>query len=291
MGKIKIITDSASDIKREDEKVYNIEIMPFEIALDGVNYLERKDFTEREFYKIMGQSSKIPTTNQILKHRFLEIYKRFYDEGYSDIIYISINSKGSSTNQNAHLAVKVFFEKNPECKDKFNIYVIDAGTYSYAYGYAVKIAAQKAIENAPVREILAFLEDWLAHVRVILAPYSLEYAKKSGRISAAAAFAGELLGLRAIIMFENGESKIIDKVRHDKNVIPAIIKNAKKRMIPQTPYCVIIGELEDRNQEIIAECKKAFGYDPADIIYVGATIAANSGPKVVAVIVKTTDNN
>ncbi|MCL2013702.1 MAG: DegV family protein [Oscillospiraceae bacterium] len=286
MEKIKIITDSASDVPLEYEKSYEIEIIPFEISLDGENYLERRDFCEKEFYKILEKSEGMPVTNQIMPHRFLQIFTHFFNRGYTDIIYISINAKGSATNQNAHTAAKEFFEAHPDSINKFNIDIIDGGTYSYGYGYAVTLAAQKAKLSVPKAEIIAFINDWIGHVRVFLAPYSLKYAKKSGRISAAAAFAGELLGIRPIIIFEDGESRIIDKVRHDKNVIPAIIKNAKSRMIPQTPYVVVLGDMDDKNEEMIEQCKKSFGYEPAEILPVGATIACNSGSKIVALAIK-----
>ena len=44
MEKIKIITDSASDISLEDEKRYGIDVMPFTIAFGEEVYTSRVDY-------------------------------------------------------------------------------------------------------------------------------------------------------------------------------------------------------------------------------------------------------
>jgi fatty acid-binding protein DegV len=60
MQKIKIITDSASDIPQEQVKKYDIEIKNIPITIDGVSYRERADFTNHEFYQILLTSREIP---------------------------------------------------------------------------------------------------------------------------------------------------------------------------------------------------------------------------------------
>ena len=47
MEKIKFITDSASDIPEEEARAYGIEVLPIPIAIDGKDYHERVDFTNR----------------------------------------------------------------------------------------------------------------------------------------------------------------------------------------------------------------------------------------------------
>lgn len=70
-----------------------------------------------------------------------------------------------------------------------------------------------AAAGASVEEIAAYIQDWVDHVRVLFVAFDLKFAKKSGRVSAAAAFVGEALGLKPIMTFENGASKVVTKVR------------------------------------------------------------------------------
>ena len=52
MSKIGFLTDSCSDIPQELADKYGIEVVGFPINLDGVEYMERKDFTNDQFYQM-----------------------------------------------------------------------------------------------------------------------------------------------------------------------------------------------------------------------------------------------
>ena len=95
MEKIKIFTDSASDITHENEKHLDIGMFNFNIAMGEKSYVSRVDFNNEEFYKLMGEYDGIPTTSQITAYEFQEMYEKFYKEGYTDLIGILINSEGS----------------------------------------------------------------------------------------------------------------------------------------------------------------------------------------------------
>ncbi len=286
MKKIKIVTDSACDIPKELEERYGIRILPFAIIVGDQSYTERKDFTNEEFYQILATSPRLPSTAQYTAMQFLEAYEEIWREGYTDLIYTSINSKGSSTYSNSLMARDEFFETHPEAKDGFSIHIVDSKSYTIGYGYPVVEAAKKAEKGASPAEIVAYLEDWFANCRIYFAPYTLEFVKRSGRVSCAAAFVGELMGLKPIITFEDGESKTVAKVRGDKAVIPAIIKIAQERMIPHTPYCIIGGSVQEYIDTMDAETRKAFGYASSMTTTAGAAISINAGHRIIGIIIK-----
>ena len=60
MQRIKLMTDSASDLPNELAQQLGIEIIPFPIAVDGKGYMEGVDFTPRQFYDIMQNAKEIP---------------------------------------------------------------------------------------------------------------------------------------------------------------------------------------------------------------------------------------
>ena len=286
MKKIKIVTDSACDIPKELEERYGIRILPFAIIVGDQSYTERKDFTNEEFYQILATSPRLPSTAQYTAMQFLEAYEEIWREGYTDLIYTSINSKGSSTYSNSLMARDEFFEMHPEAKDGFSIHIVDSKSYTIGYGYPVVEAAKKAEKGASPAEIVAYLEDWFANCRIYFAPYTLEFVKRSGRVGCAAAFVGELMGLKPIITFEDGESKTVAKVRGDKAVIPAIIKIAQERMIPHTPYCIIGGSVQEYIDTMDAETRKAFGYASSMTTTAGAAISINAGHRIIGIIIK-----
>lgn len=284
--KIRIMTDSASDIPVSYEKELDIKILSFPVTVDGTSYMERIDFDAHRFYDMLKTSQNLPATSQITPYRFCEEFAKQYKQGYQDLIYISINSKGSSTNSSAYLGKELFYNENPEARDKIQIHIVDSLSYTIAYGHAVVEAAKKVEHGCDVPEILAYLDDWFNSVEIYFAPYTLEYVKKSGRVSCAAAFVGELLGLRPIISIIDGETKIVEKVRGDKAIIPALLKHAKARRLPQTQYCLVKSTLDSEYETLLSKVTKEFGAKPADIYQLGACITINSGYKVAGIIIK-----
>ena len=152
------------------------------------------------------------------------------------------------------------------------------------YGWAVLQGARMARDGAGEEEILAYLQDWIDHVRVLFAPLDLRFAKKSGRISAAAAFMGDALGLKPIMTFEEGDSKVLSKVRGEKNVIPALLELCQKTRVPGTPYLVIEGNNREQAARLEEESAKALGA-PAEMTYpIGGVIAINAGPNLIGLV-------
>ena len=84
-------------------------------------------------------------------------------------------------------------------------------------------------------------ESQMNKMEVILGPYSLKQMKKSGRISAAAAVMGELMGIRPIITLIDGKTRVESKVRGDDKVIPAMIDLCKKRTEGVEDFDYMIG--------------------------------------------------
>ena len=286
MQKIKIMTDSACDLSPEQEKELDIKILCFPVTVGDTGYRERIDFTNDEFYDIMDGFDGIPTTAQITPFEFVEAYNELYEEGYSDVIYVSISSTGSATFNNATMSKATFFEEHPDAKDKFNIHIVDSMNYTGVEGFPIVQAAQKLKKGACVKELIDYLEDWYAGGMVIFTCYTLEYAKRSGRVSCAAAFVGELLGLRPILKIADGVSSTIDKVRGEKGLLPKIVEKTFEEMIPQTPYALVIGSMEQEAKDLAALMTKKVGYPPIEVFKVGSAVACNVGHKVVGTIFK-----
>lgn len=288
--KIKLLTDSCCDIPAELAKKYGIEILSFPITVDGKEYRERIDFGPEEFYAMLKKAAKVPTHAQLIPIEFEDVYSKAYEEDYTDLIYVSINAKGSSTNASATLAAKNFYETHPEAKKNFHIHIIDSRTYTMGYGMAVLEAARKIRRGLSVGEITASIKDWIEHNRILFVPLTLEYAKKSGRVSAAAGFVGELLGLKPILTFEDGESKILEKVRGEKAVVPRLLQMVQENIIPETPYSIVYGTVPEIAEELAKEMEKRFG-KPAYFYPLGPVVAINAGPNVVGVIYKSHEHD
>ncbi len=286
MPKIKFVTDSASDISAENEKKHDILVVPFKVAMGEKSYTSRVDFDNEKFYELMDSYDGIPVTSQITAFEWLEIFKELYYNDYTDVINTTINSKGSATYNNALMAAEEFYDDIPEAKGNFRIYNIDGRSYTGGYGYAVVKGAKKAEKGASAEECVNFIKDWVDNCVIFFGMYSLQYAKKSGRIPAAAAFVGEVMGLRPVSRIQHNQITTEAKVRGDKALVPKILELVAGEQIPKTPYCVVYGNDSEVRDEMAQAMTKKVGYPPADFYQIGSEVSVNAGPKVVGVIFK-----
>ena len=282
--KIKLMTDSVSDIPKEQAEALGIHMLYIPITIEGKPLREELDFTKQEFYKMIDNAQEYPSTAQITPFEIQEAYEQIAGEGYTDLIYVTIGSGGSGTFANAKMARVQFMEEHPDSQLK--IHLIDGRNYTATYGYSVVEAAKKLSRGADVPELLEYLDDWARHAGLYFVPMTLKYVKRSGRVSAAAAFAGELLGLKPFCRICNCESSVIQKIRGEQNIIPKLVETVKAEIQPHTPYIIMQGSDTRLPQEFGAALTKALGYPPEAYWNIGAAICCNAGPHVVGFVIK-----
>ena len=281
--KVAFLTDSCSDIPQELTDKYGIDVIGFHIMLDGKEYLERKDMTNDQFYEMMRQSKSVPTTAAITQLEWVDIYAKYVDAGIQDLVHLCINAGGSSTYNNAVKAAKLLGDERPGHKMK--IHLIDSHTYSMPYGWYLCECARKVRAGEPLDACLREMQDKLARVEICLAAYSLKQMKKSGRVSAAAAVVGDLMGIRPIITLIDGKTKVESKVRGDDKVVPAMVELCKKRAEGVEDFEYMIGHTNIKQAEDLEKaCRKAFGKPPLAVFELGGVVSANTGPDTVALV-------
>lgn len=282
--KIRIITDSGCDISPELEEKYKglLEIMPFDVVVDGKTYTDRKDFTPQEFYKILKENAEIPKHSQITALRFEEKYRELYEQGVREIIVDVINAAGSQTYSSAVMAKQAVVE---DLKD-LTIHTVDSQTYTLGYGYPVSEACRKITEGQSVESVVAYLEDWAKHVEAYIVGFDLRHMKKSGRITAAASFLGELMGLKPIISLIAEKTEVIKKARGEKAGIDSLVEAIAANIIPETPYCVITTTRPELEKELIDKLTKRLGMAPTMVEPTGVVVSCNAGPEFIGVLIR-----
>ena len=91
------------------------------------------------------------------------------------------------------------------------------------------------------RYVLDYLENWFARIEIYVAAYSLEYAKKSGRIGTASAVLGEAMGIKPIISLIDGVAKTYCKVRGNAAVGEKLRDIALSRLRQAMPSIRLFG--------------------------------------------------
>lgn len=286
MKKIRILADTSSDLSFEDAKKLGIELFSIPVFIDGKQYRDGVDFTKAEFYDMLEKAQNIPTTSHIPLAETGEAYLKAYNDGCEAVIHVCNNSANSGMFNAANLAKKFFFEEHPEAEGKFRIEPVDSHTFSLAY-------ALPAIEGAKVRDAGGSVDDILERMdfiinstEIYLSVHDLKYAKNSGRVSAASAFMGTMLGIKPIMSMIHGVSASVDKVRGDKAVVPRLVRAVKENINMDEPYFYIVDGYDMPEAKLLEKTlQKELGIKSRGMYKLGAAVTINIGPKTVGVFI------
>lgn len=272
---IQIITDSASDIidrSRED-----VTVLPMTITFGDVQYQDGVNLTHQEFYERLIENGELPTTSQIPPYDFEAAIKKSIAEEKA-VIIITMSSKLSGTWQSACIAASEYEQ---------NVYVVDSENVTVGERALVEYALCLKDQDMTASAIVEKLEEEKKNIRLIALLDTLEYLKKGGRVSKAAAFAGGVLSIKPVIAIENGEVSILGKARGSKQGNNFLIQKIKESCIDfSKPYFLGYTGLNDTLLQKYIEDSRELWQDHTQnlpVSTVGGTIGTHAGPGAIAV--------
>lgn len=214
---VNIITDSASDIV--DNRREDLIVLPITISFDAEEFQDGVNLTHREFYEKLIESDELPVTSQIPPSVFEKAYEEATMQG-NEAIVITMSSKLSGTFQSANIGAENY---------QGRVHIVDSENASLGERILVEYALRLKDQGLSAKEIVEKLEIEKKNIRLIALLDTLEYLKKGGRISRAAAAAGELLSIKPVIAVKGGEVAVLGKARGSRqgnNLLAEEIKRA-----------------------------------------------------------------
>lgn len=284
MEKIRILCDTSSDISKELAAELGIVMFPIPVTWEDKSLQDGVDYTYEEFYQILDSTTHLPTTSHIPLSTTSDAYLQAYNDGCEAVIHVCNNSANSGMFSTANIAKKMFFEEHPEAEGKFRIEPVDSHTFTLAYGFPVIKGAQLRNNGGTVDEILALMDKIIFSSEIYMVVYDLKIAKQSGRVNAAAAFAGSLLGIRPIMSMIHGVSASVDKLRGDSKVISRLVQCVKDNVDEDKEFAVVYGYPEREAIEL-EQAVSALGMKSLGLFRIGAAVGINIGPKAMAVVI------
>jgi DegV family protein with EDD domain len=283
MNKIKIITDSCSDLTVELLEKYDIDYAKMNTVLEGKTSEARLSWTAldvKNFYDIMRNGTRI-TTTQVPVEEFQRVFTKYLDQNM-DIIYIACSSKQSgSVNTAAVLAKNELAAKYPNNK----IYCIDSLNASMGEGLLAIEAAKMAAEGKAIEEINEKILAIRKNVNEYATVHTLEWLRKAGRVKATAAFFGNLMGVKPILIADREGNQVgFKKVKGRQtsfNEIVKLMKEALEDPANQTVY-LLHGDCPEEEVEQLKELvQKEISPKEIYVSFIGPIIGASCGPNVI----------
>lgn len=276
MSKIKIVTDSTSDLPKGIAEKYDIEVLPLTIFFDKDEYRDWLDIAPKAFFERMRNSEKLPTTSQVNPNSFQEKYE-LYLKDYDHIISIHLSSDASGTYNSAVIA--------RDMVDKERITVIDTRNFTYGFGQMVVEAAKMAKDGKAVEEIVDRVKYLINNVKTLFVVDTLEYLKKGGRLSATKATIGTLLNLKPILTVDNGKIVAIDKARGMKKALKRIVEIMQEQGTQLNGQTIKLGHADslDNLKDFEAAIEEAYGNVEKEEFEIGCVIGVYCGPGTVVI--------
>ena len=275
-----IFADSACDIRPEILKSWGVEFRSLTFRFEG----EEKEYGNHdmpigEFYQRMREGG-VAKTAAVNTEAFREGFEAIAAEG-KDILYLGFSSGLSTTCNSARIAANEVCEKYPDCK----IEVIDTLSASAGIGIMIRAVADKKEEGASLSECADYARSLIAGNCHWFTVDDLVYLKRGGRISAAAAFFGNTIGIKPV-MHVDDEGHLVNvlKVRGRKAAIATMAnKYSELALTPDTGRIYISHSDCVADAELLASMLEAkHGVKTEIITDVGPVIGAHSGPGTLA---------
>ena len=226
---IRIVTDSNCDLPKDLVNQYGITVVPLYINIGTDSYLDGVEISREAFYQGLPTFRMHPTTSVPSPGQFLEAYQRLANEGATQILSIHISKTLSAVANSARLAA--------EGTDTVVVTVYDSGQLTLGTGLQVVAAAQAAAEGRTVEEILRMLEELGPRIHVFAVLDTLEFMRRSGRLSRFQFGLGSLLQVKVIIMMHDGEVSI-ERVRTRKRAVERMIALVRE-LLPLEELAVV----------------------------------------------------
>ena len=192
--------DSTADLRPGLRE--RVDVVPLTLRFGEEEFIDGVSIDHRTFYEKLIESDVMPSTSQANPGAFAPLFETVAAAGDSAVV-ITLSSRLSGTCQSARIAAGDY----PE------IYVVDSGSVAIGAGILTEFALQCADLGMDARRIAWALEEKKADIRLIALLDTLEYLKKGGRISAAAAVAGGILNIRPVVSLQDGEIRVLGKAR------------------------------------------------------------------------------
>ncbi len=271
---IKIVTDSTCYMPADIIARYDIRVVPLKVQFGEESYNEITGITNQDFYQRLKTSRDFPTTSQPSPAEFQAAYQQILGRHPgAEILTITLSSKLSGTYNSAMVAAQQV--------DRAAITVFDSLSTALGLGLMVIMAGEQAAAGSKLAPILTRLEQMRRDTMIVMAVDTLEYLKRGGRISPAAAFLGTLLNTKPLLAVVAGQVQPLDRVRTKQRALERLLQELERKLArPDQPVQVGVMHVsaEAEMEKMAAMVKERFNVTRFYTAELGPVIGAHVGP-------------
>ena len=271
MNKVAIAADTMASIPKELIQKYGIQLVPLLLHLENKTYKDTIDIkTSTELFELIKKSGKFPTTSAPPPGEYAEVYRQL-SRKVGNILSVTVSSGLSASFSSAIQAKEIIESELPD----INLEVFDSRTTIGAMGLIVLAAARAAASGQDMEAVVKVAEDIRSKVNMLGITDSLSWLARSGRISKAAAMAGNILSMKPItgVSTSLGRAVVVAKPRTKKKALQVLLEMVKQKLETASPVYFVVDhtcspEEAERLKQIVLDqfnCAEVFVWELSPI--------------------------
>jgi len=268
---IRIVTDSSCDLPRKVLEENRIAVIPLVIHAGSREYRDGIDMPRQEFYERLPHLNPAPTTAAPGPEVFRQVYEQLAGEGATEVLSIHISETLSAI---VDIARKAAAETTALAVTAFDSRQLSLGT-----GFQVLTAARAAAKGASMSSILQLLEGLIDRIHVFAALDTLEFLRRSGRMSRAVSALGSLLRIKPILNMYDGESTA-QRVRTRSGAMHRLAELLKE-FSPYEQVALLHSNAADRARALLQQVKDLVPTAEVWMEEINPVLGVHIGPGVV----------
>ena len=284
--KIAIATDTNSGITAMEGEKLGVFVLAMPVNLEETIHYEGIDITSEQLYDAMRQHRDV-STSQPSPGQLMELWDGILAKGYDEIVYIPMSSGLSGSCQSAALFAQDYDGR---------VQVVDNHRISVTQKESVISALRLVEQGHDAGQVRDSLEKHAYDASIYITVDSMEYLKKGGRVTPAAATLATVLNLKPVLTIQGDKLDAFAKVRGMKlaesKMIEAIHQDRaerfkdvpESRLLIETAGTLENGELAEHwRQQVQAE----FPFAKVSYANLPCSIACHLGMNSVAAVIMT----
>lgn len=286
--RVAVVTDSTASIPAALAAELGIRVVPLDVVIAGERRVEGEGDTDERLVRALDEGVKV-STSQPAPAAFARAYAAAAAAGAKEIVSIHLSSELSGTFRAAELAA---------LGSPVPVHLVDSRSAGLGLGFSV-LAAVEAARERPRRGERGELVGGAAVAQrarevalsssVLFLVDSLDHLRRGGRLSAAAAALGTVLGMRPLLTLREGRIEVHAKVRTRKAARERLVALGVEAAAGlENPRLGVhhLGQPE-LAAEIASELAAGLGVDAGGVLVsqVSAVIGAHAGPGLLSVVV------
>ncbi|MCR5474436.1 MAG: DegV family protein [Lachnospiraceae bacterium] len=278
MNNYVIMSDTGCDIEFDTLKEWEVGFRGLTFHFEGDQEHKEGDMSKKEFYTRM-RAGEVSRTSAVNSQSFKELFEEDLKKGH-DILYIGFSSGISATSNSAEMAANELRDEYPDRK----LITIDTLSASAGQGLMLYYAVEKKKAGAGIEENAQYIREMIPKLAHWFTVEDLVYLKRGGRVSAAAAFAGGVLGIKPVLHVDD-DGRLINmmKVRGREQSLKAIAKKyIENALDPKGKYFISHGDCFEDAKLLESMIVAEGGSECALITEIGMIIGSHAGPGTIA---------